>query len=268
MPAPPAALVADVDGTIAGADHLVSPRTLDALAAMERRGVPVILATGRSEANALAIARAAGLRTPVLACNGALVVDPWSGERLRMRCVPEAEVATMIDLHRRTGVALTWWTPDCIYVSSRRLRDELAMLGDDGIEVRPAPQTPPDDVLKIMLSATPPELDAIGDLVVSALPRVTRSLPTFWELSAPDADKWAALTWLLDRLQIDPEQVLGIGDGGNDVRWLSQIGRPVAMANAHPLVHEVATAVAGHHAQEGAADFLVHEVGAWPEVMD
>lgn len=269
MPAPveiPAAVVADVDGTIAGADHQVSPRTLDTLAALERRGVPVILATGRSEANVLAIARRAGLTTPAIACNGALVVDPVSGDRLRVRTVAPADVSTMIELHRRTGAALTWWTPEQIFVTSERLKAELSQLGDGEIEVVAAPGPPPEDVLKIMLNGTAAQLDAIGDIVTEALPRVTRSLPTFWELSAQDGDKWGALEWLFRRLEIDPDGVLGIGDGGNDVRWLARVGRPVAMANAHPSVHEVAVAVAGHHADEGAAEFLMQEVNSWPEV--
>lgn len=269
MPAPvgiPAALVADVDGTIAGADHQVSPRTLDTLAALERRGVPVILATGRSEANVLSIAREAGLTTPAVACNGALVVDPVTGERLRVRTVAAPEVSTMIDLHRRTGAALTWWTPEQIFVTSERLQAELAQLGDGAIEVVAAPSEPPENVLKIMLNGTPAQLDAIGDIVTESLPRVTRSLPTFWELSAHDADKWGALDWLFRRLEIDPERVLGIGDGGNDVRWLARVGRPVAMANAHPSVRKIAVAVAGHHAAEGAAEFLVQEANSWPGV--
>ena len=54
----------------------------------------------------------------------------------------------------------------------------------------------------------------------------------------------------------DPAGAAGLGDGENDVVWMRRIGVPVAMGNARPEARAVALAVTGHHAQEGAADFL------------
>lgn len=67
------AVVLDVDGTIAGPDHRISPRTQAAMAGIERLGVPVVLATGRSRANVLDVAATVSLRTPGVSCNGAVV---------------------------------------------------------------------------------------------------------------------------------------------------------------------------------------------------
>jgi hydroxymethylpyrimidine pyrophosphatase-like HAD family hydrolase len=54
------AVVLDVDGTIAGPDHRVSPRTRAAMAEIEQLGVPVVLATGRSRTNVLDVAACVG----------------------------------------------------------------------------------------------------------------------------------------------------------------------------------------------------------------
>ena len=61
MPEPPldlagtTAVVLDVDGTIAGADNLVSPRTRAVMRDIEEQGVPVIVATGRTRDSVLDI---------------------------------------------------------------------------------------------------------------------------------------------------------------------------------------------------------------------
>jgi HAD superfamily hydrolase (TIGR01484 family) len=89
------AVVLDVDGTIAGRDHRVSPRTRAAMADIEQLGVPVVLATGRTRANVLDIAGAAGLRTPQVSCNGAVVTDPPTGRDLRVRSMAAADAAAM-----------------------------------------------------------------------------------------------------------------------------------------------------------------------------
>jgi hypothetical protein len=252
----PSAVVLDVDGTLAGADHRVSPRTLELVAEFERRGVPVVLASGRSEANVARIAAGARLRTPFVSCSGALVTDPGTGERLRVRPIDPVETATMLELHHSTGYAFTWWTATGIFVTSAALQAALAGFGDPGVVLSPTPPEPPADALKVMLFGSAAELDLAAAKVLAALPRATRPMDTFWELSAPDADKWAAISWVLDRLGRDPAGTVGLGDGGNDVTWMRRIGNPVAMANARPEVHAVATAVAGYHAHDGAADYL------------
>ena len=250
------AVVLDVDGTIAGPDHRISARTRAAMAEVERLGVPVVLATGRSRGNALDIAATVGLRTPAISSNGAVVTDPRSGHDLRVRTMAPADAAAMRDVHRETGCAFTWWTARGISATSAPLRDLMMAINDPDVVLAPTPDEMPEDTVKTMLFGTAEELDAITPWVRRLTPRATRSMDEFWEMSAPDATKWPAIAFVLDLLGVDPATTVGLGDGENDVVWLTRIGTPVAMGNARPEVRAVARAETGHHAEEGAADFL------------
>jgi Cof subfamily protein (haloacid dehalogenase superfamily) len=250
------AVVLDVDGTIAGPDHRVSPRTRAAMADLEQLGVPVVLATGRSRANVLDVAATVGLRTPGVSCNGAVVTDPVSGDDLRVQTMDPAEAAALRTVHEETGYAFTWWTVRGIYTTTEQLRDLLMAFGDPDVQVAVPPERMPDDVVKAMIHGTAAEMDAARPVIERYTPRATRSMDVFWELSDPEAQKWSGISFVFDLLGVDPAGATGLGDGENDVVWMRRIGVPVAMGNARPEARAVARAVTGHHAQEGAADFL------------
>jgi hydroxymethylpyrimidine pyrophosphatase-like HAD family hydrolase len=114
----------------------------------------------------------------------------------------------------------------------------------------------PDDVVKVMIHGTPAEMDAAQPAISRHTPRATRSMHVFWELPDPKATKWSGISCVFDLLDVDPARAVGLGDGENDVVWMREIGLPVAMGNARPEARAAARAVTGHHAQEGAADFL------------
>ena len=96
------AVVLDVDGTIAGPDHRITPRTQAAMAGIERLGVPVVLATGRSRANVLDVAATVGLRTPGVSCNDGAHQSPKNrilkidgrngGRRFVLNCVAKPQI--------------------------------------------------------------------------------------------------------------------------------------------------------------------------------
>jgi hydroxymethylpyrimidine pyrophosphatase-like HAD family hydrolase len=100
------------------------------------------------------------------------------------------------------------------------------------------------------------ELDRAKHHLVARLPRLSRSMDQFFELSPARASKWQSLRYVLDEFRIRPQDCLGVGDGGNDVPWLRKIGHPVAMANAREEVKAVARHTIGHHAEDGVAVFL------------
>lgn len=249
-------VVLDVDGTIAGPDHVISPRTRAAMRGLDQRDVPVVLATGRARDNVLDIARQIGLRAPAVSCNGAVVTEPHSRRDLRVQPMGRDDVAAMVRVHEQTGAPLTWFTPRGIFATSPELREFLVALGDPNVFVADTPSSVPDDVVKMMVYGTPEEMDAVEPVVHRHAPRATRSLNELWEISDPDATKWSGISFVFELLGLDPAGAVGLGDGENDVVWMERIGTPVAMGNARPEARAAARAVAGHHAEEGAAVFL------------
>ncbi|MDQ3738525.1 MAG: acylneuraminate cytidylyltransferase [Actinomycetota bacterium] len=79
-------------------------------------------------------------------------------------------------------------------------------------------------------------------------------------------DKWAALrSWLGERA-IEPAAVAYVGNDVNDLECLQQVGTPIAVADAHPLViaasRHVTRAAGGDGAVREVADLLLAALGA------
>lgn len=251
------AVALDVDGTLAGPDSQVSRRAIEAMRTVTALDLPVILLTGRTRRNALEIARRADLPHLAIACNGALIFDPVSGQDLLINPMSRADKRTFRQLAEELGMDLTWWTKDHMYVVAEGpMRRTIRVLNHEEAEIGDLDDLDDAVVLKMMAWATDERMDEVAGELHRRLPGVQRSMDTIVEFVDPDSTKQHALGWVLDRYDVDPADVLGAGDGGNDVGWLSSIGFPVAMGNARPEVHQVARAVALSNADDGAADLL------------
>ena len=74
-------VVTDLDGTLWERPETIPERTLDAIAELERRSIPLLIATGRRVASTRDPLAAVGLAPPAVVLNGGLGVDLASGQR-------------------------------------------------------------------------------------------------------------------------------------------------------------------------------------------
>lgn len=97
-----------------------------------------------------------------------------------------------------------------------------------------------------------------GKLLSEEYPQLNyfRADDTLIEITSHLTDKGTALRSLAERLGIPREQILAIGDNGNDVSMLKYAGVGVAMGNALEPVRAIADYVAATNEEEGAAAFL------------
>ncbi|MFO8076675.1 MAG: HAD family hydrolase [Egibacteraceae bacterium] len=251
------AVALDVDGTLAGADHKVSPRAVAVLSALERAGIRVVIVTGRTVGATRKVVSQAGLQTPFIACTGAVIEDPVTGERLREQALDPEVVARTLEVAAARGLSAVLWTPEAMYAEERtpsvelleELNDERVRLGALG----PVAERP---VVKIIIAAEPERLDVAAEELRDELPELVRSMDTFLETAIEGDGKAGALRLVLDRLGIPPEACAGAGDSDTDAEWLEMVGLPVAVANARPSVQAVSDRIIGHHADDAVAAFL------------
>ncbi|MGI5951989.1 MAG: HAD hydrolase family protein [Brooklawnia sp.] len=260
----PALIAMDMDGTVAGLDHVPSPYTEQVLQQLTPLGIRGVIVTGRSERSALGTSRSAGLSGPVISANGAMVTDPGTGERLWLKqFTPEAVVHT-VAVAKELGTNPLVWTPDTWYIEKTGHDTDVLT---DILEQQPTLCSFDEvldglSVVKIMLGGAPELLDQIGPELEERVPGMTRSMAQYYESAPPNSTKAEALLFVLDLLDIAPDQVWGFADGGNDVGWFSLVqGRRLAMANAMTEVKTLATEIIGHHAEDGVARYLVEHLG-------
>ncbi|MGO1583340.1 MAG: HAD family hydrolase [Actinomycetaceae bacterium] len=246
----------DVDGTISAEDHTVSPRTVGAIARVAGLGLPVFLLTGRGRRNTRELALTLGLTNHVASNNGSITFDPVDDTDVALRPMDPVEVRGLLDLSEELGVDVTWWTTREVYVNREGpCADMLRTLGEEDILVGDTGTIPP-DVTKTMLHGTKEQLDAAAPTILARYPRGQRSLDMFYEFVAEGSNKWHALEDLLQYYGVDAAHVLGMGDGGNDVPWLSRVGLAVAVGNARQEVLDVADVVAPSSSDDGVAVVL------------
>jgi Cof subfamily protein (haloacid dehalogenase superfamily) len=206
-------------------------------------------------------ALAAGIETPVVCYQGAVVADPVSGDFLRHVPMPLTEAREAIAAVEQTGYTILCYVDDELFVA-RETPESDAYAGFQHLDVHVVgdllgwlPKAP----TKLVTVADPVELDLLQEeMRVRFAGRlyISKSLPHFLEFASPNVTKAAGLSFLADRLGFARERTVGFGDGENDVELVEWVGYGVAVANAHPRVLDVADFVCPSVDEEGVAQVV------------
>lgn len=235
------------------------PRTRAAVRAAREAGIPFVIATGRMFRSVKRYLDELGLDGLVVCYQGAVVADA-SGRFLRHVTIPlelarEAIAAVAGRYHLNCYVGDELYVAEVteearVYADFQHLPihavgDLLAWLDE-----------PPTKLVVVGEPSTMDELEReLKDHFGSRL-YISKSLPHFLELAAPEVTKATGFALVAEELGVPLERVVGFGDGENDVELLESVGYAVAVANAHERVLEAADFVCPPAAEEGVAQVL------------
>lgn len=258
------AIALDMDGTLAGADSSVTPRSLRALGALQAAGVEPILVTGRMAASAERVMRDSGVDGYIVVCNGAIVRHVGTNELLARRFMEPRAVLELIEFAETSDVRLMPFSETEMFATDPGPDTAFLAETQDDVRFRFGPLRDIDlnAITKVMISAPPARLDAITPGLLRVAPTSVRSLDDFAEVSHPLTDKWAGLGLVLDRLGLTGGDLAGVGDGENDLAWMRHVAWPMAPSNARSKVQRAARLHLGHHDDEAVADLLEQLVAA------
>jgi len=253
----------DLDGTLVGADLVIHPRVAAAVAAVQARGVIVVIATGRMYRSTLRFARALDLRAPLICYQGAYVREmPLAGQTAP---APIRHVTLAPDVARE---AIRWSRDNGLDPHVNR-DDRLVMeRGDEGAEdyerlsgidaefvpdLLAAVDRPVTKVLAVGRPGLAERVLGAGREAFGGRAEVTVSHPEYLEFTAPGVTKGQALRWLARRLRIPLAATMAIGDQHNDLEMLAAAGHGVAMAGSPAEVRAAARHVTATVEEEGLA---------------
>ncbi len=235
--------VTDIDGTLLPAGSSVVPaKNVEAVQAMLRAGVKVVIATGRMYKAALPIAKQLGEHIPIIAYNGAMIKSS-SGEILHAQYIEAATAIKLINFFEEHSWHLQSYSGEVLYVPKRNKCVELyeesqkveaVEVGWEGMREHAK------DIPKLLsISLNTDEINERMNEVKKFFGgqlEVTRSHPMFAEFMAVDVSKASAIKILADKFGIDNAETLAIGDSDNDLAMITSVGCGVAMGNAVPAV--------------------------------
>ena len=251
----PSLIAMDVDGTIAGVDHCLSERTVAVLSRFGNQAIMGVLVTGRSEKATLAIASQCAFHAPQISCNGALITQPDTGERLWIKQMSQTQIEEAVEAARTSKTTPVLWAADQWFAEeTNQWTDLLTTLLDQAPTITDFESIiGNEEIIKVMIGGDPSVLNACQ---LDQIESMERSMPMFFEASPTGASKAEALRFLLDYLDIDPSLTWGFGDGGNDLGWLALVGHAFAPENACDSVRAIAEAIVGDNHHDGVVVFL------------
>ena len=210
------ALATDYDGTLAE-DGKVASTTIDALRSLRQSGRKLILVTGRELLDLQRVFPEIELFDLVVAENGALLYEPASKTETALGAAPPAAFLDWLKKHRVSPLSIG---RSIVATWEPNEKIVLQAIRELGLE------------LQIIFNK--------GAVMV---------LPS-------GVNKASGLAAALERLQLSPLNVVGIGDAENDHAFLRACGCAVAVANALPMVKEDAEIVTTAARGAGVAELI------------
>lgn len=252
-------IAVDLDGTLFGADHQVSPRTADALHAVARRGHAIVVVTGRSAHSAVSRINSIPPTVRVICSNGAY---EYNRSRQDKHWSQALSATAAIQLRKRIleqlpNASFGWESDyglgyDAQFISEAGGAHTLEQGGMSEAFGQ-------SDVLKLYVRT--PQL-VRGDLQRVLIPildnqaEVSTSGAPFVELTARGVDKASGLARVAADLGFTASRTIAFGDNLNDLPMLNWAFEAVAMGNAVDEVKAMANTHTLNNVDDGVAMLL------------
>lgn len=260
----------DVDGTLLNSRGEVSEETVRAIHEARRRGVRVVLSTGRSAPEAASFIRETGCDSLAVCLGGAAIMDADTGRHLRRWDMAPDAAAQVLAVLRGQPLACMVFAGEANVLDPYSNGYFHACYPYESYlsSVVEAP-----DIERYLRSHDLPltKIHARGDPAVfpalrARLGRIpglalTSSGPDNFEVVAAGVDKGKALCLLGREWDIRPEDIAAVGDSDNDLAMLRAVGWPVAMGNASDEVKRAARMVTDGNDGDGVAHAIFRLLG-------
>jgi hypothetical protein len=257
--------VFDLDRTLLDDTSSIPEGLVDRLAAALVPGLACTIASGRDLERIAPFLEQLGWRSvPVIAEQGAVVVEPGNGRILLERGISREVVLGTLDTVRSARIPLNVIlygrdTPQVFRSAGAPSFVEGLLAGrcsHDLPEVPPPGQITTAGVRKITVTCRPEDAGGIRDVLSSELgPRATvvRADVNFVNIMDVGFNKGAALRWLITYLGLEAANVMAVGDCEADQSMFAVAGVSVAVANADEQTKSMAAYVVPSNNEQGVA---------------
>ena len=259
----------DVDGTLLAPDNSITPATVEAIEQAVEAGIEIVVSTGRAFVEVRDILHTLPQVRYLSSATGSYVLDLWTMEQLYECSMPEdlgkqayravAQADWMVHLYTGLSVHHSRWCAehltDYMEEKMRPLMEQTHIIVDD-LDAYVESWHGPIEKLYVTFPRRE-EYDKAWNAV--------SKLPVFltdggWaldlEVMSRKTDKGVALQALAEKLSIPREQVLAMGDSGNDCAMLRYAGVGAAMGNAGEQAKKAADIIAPSNREDGVAWML------------
>ncbi len=239
----------DLDGTLLGPDHQVSPQNAAALTELQARGVIVAIASGRRYQNSMRLHRSLGLQGPIISCQGALVIDPATEAVFEEHFLPAPLASELVADGESRGYSVIYYHRRRLCVARRDHWIELyeSRIGEKAEIIHDLRTLEGAEALKIVWYGEPADVRAARARVEEKYrdrADVLSTDPENLEFMLAGIDKGVGLRAVIKHYGLPIESTVAFGDSENDVPMLRLAGLGVAMDGGTDVAQNAAGLIA------------------------
>ncbi|MDD7792819.1 Cof-type HAD-IIB family hydrolase [Clostridium sp. 'White wine YQ'] len=246
----------DMDGTLLNSRKKISNENKECIKKAKEKGVVVAISTGRIYNNAAFYADYIDLKAPIIAANGAIIIDKDGGEIFKGVIGYDTSLK-ILDILKKYKLTPHFHTRNAIYSGSAFQKLLGYVFSARGIPVdykislksivginkwKKLLNEKEEEILKCItfslslrkINRAKEELRKIPEI------EVTSSYPFNIEINAAKVSKGNGVKILSEHLGIKREEVICVGDNENDISMIEYAGLGVAMGNASTSIKEKA----------------------------
>ena len=277
----------DLDGTMLNQYGIVTQRTKQAIERAQQRGIEVIIASGRPMDSIKAIAEEIKSEKYFISGNGAIIYDIQNDEIIYENTLKKQKTLDIIKICEENSIYYNIYTEkeiiaknlqcNVLYYHKENLNKEeknkthiniveniYDYIVDRDEKVVKITICDNNQVIFNSIMRKLKEIEEIEVLEVSHMSRkvirqgsVEVPIEYFYtEISAQNVDKWNAIEFLKEKMQIKTEEIVAIGDNVNDKKMIENAGLGIAMGESTPVIKNVANQITGSNNEDGVAQAL------------
>ncbi len=278
----------DLDGTLLNSFGEVSENTRKALQAAKERGVEVVLASGRPISSTESLAVELGVDNYLISGNGAAVYDIKEQKVVYDRFLTKEQVMKIAKLCDNNSFFYNVYTEDEVIASSlnynvlfyhkenvKKIEERRTHINVVQNIMEYIEQSGKEKFLKITVCDESQfifnsimkrlkEIEGIDVLETAYMSRKKIKDGTddvdiqyyYTEITNENVNKWSAIEYLLEKLDIKPEEVIAIGDNLNDKEMIENAGLGVVMGNSNPIMKGLANEIVADNNSEGVLEAI------------
>ena len=265
----------DLDGTMLNSYGVVTENTKNVIQNVIDKGIDVIIASGRPIDSIKTIAKEIGSNKYFIAGNGALVYDIQNEEIIYEKYISKEKALEIIKICEENSISYNLYTETTIIANSLRYnvlyyykenlkkeenkRTKITIVDDvyDYVKKLDNPRflkITICDSNKFVFQSIIRKLRKVNNIEVldvshmsrKVIKQGTEDIPIeyyYTEISLKDVDKWNAITFLAQKMNVKQEEIVAIGDNINDKNMIENAKLGIAMEGSSPNIIKIADVI-------------------------
>lgn len=281
-------IAVDLDGTMLDSYGQVTENTKKVIQKTIQKETDVIIASGRPIDSIKTIAKEIESKKYFIAGNGALIYDIQNDRIIYEKFMSKEKVLEIIKICEENSISYNLYTETTIiakalkynvlYYHKENLKKEenkrtnITIVDDiykyvENLENPKFLKITVCDENKFVFQSIIKKLRKVSNIEVldvlhmsrKMIKQGTEDIPIeyyYTEISLKDVDKWNAIEFLMEKMNLKKEEVVAIGDNMNDKIMIENAGLGVAMGGSTPNIINIADYVTTSNNDEGVANVL------------